>query len=100
MGFGAQEYPSRRHLVSVAPLAPHAPCERALQRCRRANSRRHAAKPSFALGHKKLRIIFAMLSNQTPHQDRTVDYEALLVERNAPRWIKMLKKHGFLHAAV
>jgi transposase len=57
-------------------------------------------KSIVALGHKMLRIIFAMLSNQTPYQDKTVDYEALLVERNAPRWIKMLNKHGFLHAAV
>jgi hypothetical protein len=24
------------------------------------------------------------------------DYEALSVQRNAPRWLKMLKKHGFL----
>jgi transposase len=57
-------------------------------------------KSIVALGHKMLRIIYAMLSNGTPYQDRTVDYEALSVQRNAPRWIKMLTKHGFLPATA
>jgi hypothetical protein len=28
--------------------------------------------------------------------DKTVDYEALMVARNAPRWLQMLTKHGFV----
>ncbi len=43
-----------------------------------------------------LRTIYAMLANGTHYQDRSVDYEALSVARNAPRWIKMLRKHGFI----
>jgi len=27
---------------------------------------------------------------------REIDYEALNVQRNAPRWLKMLRKHGFI----
>jgi transposase len=46
------------------------------------------------LAHKMLRIIYSMLYNKSPYQDRSVDYEAFLVQRNAPRWIKMLAKHG------
>ena len=57
-------------------------------------------KSIVALAHKMLRIIHAMLTNGTPYQDRSVDYEALVVQRNAPRWIKMLAKHGYLPAAV
>jgi hypothetical protein len=53
-------------------------------------------KSIVALAHKMLRIIFAMLKNNKPYHDRAVDYEALSVQRNAPRWLKMLKKHGFL----
>ena len=49
-----------------------------------------------ALAHKMLRIIYAMLCRHTPYQDRAVDYEALTVQRNAPRWIRMLVKHGFM----
>lgn len=30
--------------------------------------------------------------------DKTVDYEALMVARNAPRWLQMLVKHGFVPA--
>jgi hypothetical protein len=57
-------------------------------------------KAIVALGHKLLRLIYAILSRHTPYQDRTVDYEALMVQRNAPRWIKMLKKHGFITPAT
>lgn len=57
-------------------------------------------KSIVALAHKMLRIIFAMLKNNSPYQDKTIDYEALTVQRNAPRWIKMLEKHGFISAAV
>jgi hypothetical protein len=32
--------------------------------------------------------------------DKTVDYEAMMVARNAPRWMKMLTKHGFVPAAA
>jgi transposase len=53
-------------------------------------------KSVVALAHKMLRIIYAMLANATPYEDRTVDYEALSVARNAPRWMKMLRKHGFM----
>ncbi|MFE8033026.1 IS110 family transposase [Thiohalocapsa marina] len=52
-----------------------------------------------ALAHKMLRIVYAMLNHASPYQDRTVDYEALMVQRNAPRWLKMLQKHGYLATA-
>lgn len=53
-------------------------------------------KSIVALAHKMLRTIYAMLNTGTHYQDKTVDYEALSVARNAPRWIKMLRKHGFI----
>ena len=53
-------------------------------------------KSIIALAHKMLRIIFSILKNGQPYHDRSVDYEELSVKKNAPRWIKMLKKHGFL----
>jgi transposase len=53
-------------------------------------------KSVVALAHKMLRTIYAMLSAGTHYQDKAVDYEALSVARNAPRWIKMLRKHGFI----
>jgi hypothetical protein len=52
------------------------------------------------MAHKMLRTIYAMLVSGTHYQDKTVDYEAMNVARNAPRWIKMLRKHGFIPAAA
>lgn len=53
-----------------------------------------------ALAHKMLRTIYAMLSKKTHYVDKTVDYEAMMVARNAPRWLKMLTKHGFVPATA
>ena len=49
-----------------------------------------------AIGHKILRVIYSVLSKHTPYQDPEVDYEALMVQKNAPRWIQMLKKYEYL----
>ena len=57
-------------------------------------------KSIVALAHKMLRTLFAMLKNNTPYRDKMVDYEALSVQRNAPRWIKMLVKHGLMPATA
>ena len=38
----------------------------------------------------------ASLKNNTPCRDKVVDHEVLSVQRNAPRWKKMLVKHGFM----
>ena len=57
-------------------------------------------KSIVALAHKMLRIVFAVLKNKTPYLDKAVDYEALSVQRNAPRWMKMLIKHGYMPTAA
>ena len=53
-----------------------------------------------ALAHKMLRTIYAMLASGACCQDRSVDYETLSVAKSAPRWIKMLSKHGFMPKPV
>ncbi len=58
--------------------------------------RKGRKKSVIALAHKMLRTIYAMISSGSHYQDKTVDYEALSVARNAPRWTKMLRKHGFI----
>lgn len=89
----------RRLLCEFAQAAARSRC--ALKDKFAALSIRKGHKKSIvALAHKMLRIIYAMLTDGTPYQDRTVDYEALVVQRNAPRWIKMLVKHGFIPAAA
>lgn len=87
----------RRLLCEFAQAASRSRC--ALKDKFAALSIRKGHKKSIvALAHKMLRIIFAMLKNNKPYHDRAVDYEALSVQKNAPRWLRMLKKHGFLPA--
>ena len=46
-----------------------------------------------------LRIIYVVLKTGRPYYDRTADYEALMVKRNAPRWIRMLRRYGYIEPA-
>jgi transposase len=59
-------------------------------------SRRGTKRAIVAIGHQVLKTVFVLLSRQVPYHDSTVDYEALAVKRNAPRWIKQLRKFGYL----
>jgi transposase len=58
--------------------------------------RRGHKRAIVALAHKILRTIFVMLKRNEHYRDSAVDYEALSVQRNAPRWIKALAKFGFI----
>jgi transposase len=58
--------------------------------------RRGYKRAIIAIGHKILRTIFFMLSRREHYRDSATDYEALSVQRNAPRWIKALVKFGFI----
>lgn len=58
--------------------------------------RRGYKRAIVALAHKLLRIVYVLISRREYYRDSTIDYEAQMVARNAPRWFKMLRKHGFL----
>jgi len=89
----------RRLLCEFAQAAGRSRC--ALKAKFQSLSVRKGHKRSIvALGHKMLRTIYAMLSKQTHYVDKTVDYEALMVARNAPRWLQMLVKHGYVPATA
>ena len=63
----------------------------------RALAARRGYKRAIVAGaHKLLRVIYAMLKNSRPYHNRTANYEALMVQRNAPRWIRMLRRHGYI----
>ena len=55
-------------------------------------------KAILAVAHKLLRVIYAVLREDSPYRDPQVNYERLVVERNASRWLRKLKEHGFLAA--
>lgn len=49
-----------------------------------------------ATTHKLFRTIVAMLRDSRPHIDPAIDYEKLLVDCNAARWLRKLDGHGHL----
>lgn len=53
-----------------------------------------------AIGHKLLRIIYFLLKNNKPYKEPTIDYNALVVKKNASRWINALEKFGYLQPAA
>jgi transposase len=61
--------------------------------------RRGYKRSIVAIAHSIARTIFFMLQRHEHYRDRAVDYEAIAVQRNAPRWIKALTKFGFISQA-
>lgn len=57
--------------------------------------RRGHKKTIIALAHKLIRTIFFVLVRRKPYRDSSVDYQAASVAKNAPRWIRALKKYGY-----
>lgn len=58
--------------------------------------RRGHKRAIVAIGHKILEVVFILLKKNVPYKESTINYEKLVVGRNAPRWIKALKKYGYL----
>jgi len=40
--------------------------------------------------------VFLLIERSDYYRDADTDYEALAVQRNAPRWIKKLKQYGYI----
>ncbi len=62
--------------------------------------RRGHKRSLIAVAHKLLRTMFFMIKRGEYYRDGATDYEALSVQRNAPRWIKALKQFGFIPASA
>jgi transposase len=62
--------------------------------------RRGHKRSIIAIAHKLLRTMYFMLQRREHYRDSAIDYEALAVQRNAPRWIKALTRFGFIPAVA
>lgn len=58
--------------------------------------RRGHKKAIVASGHKMLRVIYSVLTRGKAYHDPEIDYEQLVVNKNSSRWVKMLKKYGYI----
>ena len=61
--------------------------------------RRGDQRAIITIGHQILRPLFFLLKRREHYRDSATDYEALSVQRNAPRWIKALTQFGFIASA-
>ena len=66
--------------------------------------RAHAGRRGYkrairATAHKLLRVIHSVLRDDRPYTDPGIDYQRLVVERNTPRWLRMLRQYGFVQEA-
>jgi transposase len=60
--------------------------------------RRGRKRAIFAIAHKLLKTVFLLIQRGDYYRDAQTDYEALTVQRNAPRWIKKLIQYGYITA--
>ena len=81
--------------VPTARCAPRAP-QFALATTTRSRRACRYKRAILATAHKLLRTIVAMLRDQRPYIDPGIDYEQLVVHRNAARWLRKLDQYGYL----
>ena len=62
---------------------------------------RRGYKPAIlATAHRLLCTIYAVLRDGQPYRDPQVNYEQVMVDRNVPWWLCMLKRHDYLPPTV
>ena len=59
----------------------------------------HKMMVMVAIAHKLIRVIYTLLKRRQPYIDPDIDYEGLLVRRNAARWLNKLVDYGYLAQA-
>lgn len=62
--------------------------------------RRGHKRAIVALAHKLIRTIYILLARRQSYHDSGIDYTAANVAKNAPRWLKALKRFGYWPEAV
>ena len=60
--------------------------------------RRGHKRAIVAAARKLARAVFAVLRDGQPYRDPDIDYEDLVVQRNAPRWLAKPSEFGILEA--
>ena len=89
--------------AAATPRWPSAATARCAPKARSSTGHQQALKARMpykrailATAHKLLRTIVAMLRDNRPYIDPGIDYDKLLVARNAARWLRKLAEHGYL----
>jgi transposase len=56
--------------------------------------RKSHKKAIVAVAHKMIRLIYVLLTRKQAYLDPRIDYAAMSAKKNAPRWLKQLKRIG------
>jgi transposase len=75
----------------MPPGEPTAPCPTSPSLVPRKGHK----KAIIAGAHKMVRTIFVLFTRREAYRDPGIDYQAIGVSQNAPRWIQALKKYGY-----
>lgn len=62
--------------------------------------RRGHKRSVVAIGHKILRVMCCVFTHKKYYKDPGINYEKLVVERNAPRWLRSLQKYAYVQPAL
>jgi hypothetical protein len=49
-----------------------------------------------AVAHKLLEVCYSLIKRGDYYRDPHIDYEKLVVDKKASRWIKSLKEYGYI----
>ena len=79
----------KRILCEAAQGASRAECY-LRERFSKIKSRRGYKKAIIATAHKMLKIIYVILTKGVAYEDKTVDYETLIIKKNSARWLKKI----------
>lgn len=60
--------------------------------------RRGHKRSLIAIAHKLIRVIYCLLNRRQPYIDPAINYDELVVKKNAARWLKKLEQYGYLPA--
>lgn len=58
--------------------------------------RRGHKRSLVAIAHKLIRVIYTLLKRRQPYVDPNIDYEGLMVRKNAGRWLRKLEEYDYL----
>jgi transposase len=89
----------RRLLIECANAAVKSRCY-FREKYQSLRSRLGHKKSIVAIAHKMIKVFYCMLTRKEYYQDRSADFEELRTRRNAPRWLRNLKKYGVLPAGT
>ena len=92
----SSQRPLRNILIECAPGA-HAPKTASAHDFHRATAACGYKKAIIAMANKLVHVIYIMLRDQREYRDPKVDYEEMMVQKNATHWFRQILRYQHLY---